>query len=57
MKPVINARHDRDDADMAVEQIVARIRWLDATLTDLHRALAAAANRDGPGSSAIFRTH
>jgi hypothetical protein len=42
---------------MAVEQIVARIRWLDATLTDLHRALAAAANRDGPGSSAIFRTH
>ncbi len=57
MKPMTDTRRDRDDADMTVEQIVARIRWLDATLTDLHRALAAAANRDGPGSSAIFRTH
>ena len=57
MKPMTDARHDRDDADMTVEQIVARIRWLDATLADLQRAMAAAANRDDAGSLAIFRTH
>ena len=57
MKPVINARHDRDDADMAVEQIVARIRWLDAMLTDLQRGMVAEPNRDDSDSSAIFRTH
>jgi hypothetical protein len=52
-----DACHDRDNAGLSVEQIVARIRWLDATLADLQRAMAVAANRDGPGSSAIFRTH
>ena len=57
MKPMTDACHDRDDADLSVEQIVARIRWLDATLADLQRAMAVAANRDDPGSSAIFRTH
>ena len=57
MKPNTDARQDCDDADMTVEQIVARIRWLDATLADLQRAMAAAANRDAAGSSAIFGTH
>ena len=57
MKPMTDTRHDRDDADMTVEQIVARIRWLDATLADLQRAMAVAASRDDAGSSAIFRIH
>ncbi len=64
MKLITDARHDCDDAgrtvehaDMTVEQIVAGIRWLDATLADLQRAMAVAVNRDAPGSSAIFRTH
>ena len=64
MKPMTAARHNRDDphravehANMTVEQIVARIRWLDAMLTDLQRELAAAANRYDSSSSAIFRTH
>ena len=56
MKPM------NDDADVAVERmtverIVARIRWLDATMAELQRAMAAAANRDDASSSAIFRTH
>ena len=55
MKPVTDARQDCDDADMTVEQIVARIRWLDATLTDLQRDLAAAVNPDDLRSSATFR--
>jgi hypothetical protein len=42
---------------MTIEQIVARIRWLDAMLTDLQRGMAAAANRDDACSSANFRTH
>jgi len=46
-----------DDADMTVEQIVARIRWLDAMLTDLHGELATAANPDDLRSSAILRIH
>lgn len=57
MKPMTDARHDRDNADMTVEQIVARIRWLDTTLADLQRAMAVAASRDDPSLLAIFRTH
>ena len=58
MKPMTDdAGVTAEHADMTVEQIVARIRWLDATLADLQRAMAAAANRDDAGSSAIFRTH
>ena len=57
MKPMTDARHDRDDAHMTVAQIVTRIRWLDSTLADLQHAMAVAANRDDPGSLAIFRTH
>ena len=57
MKTTTDARHDRDDAHMTVEQIVTRIRWLDSTLADLQHAMAVAANRDDPGSLAIFRTH
>ena len=57
MKPITDDRHDCDDDRMTVEQIVARIRWLDATLTDLHRELATAVNPDDPRSSAIFRIH
>ncbi len=57
MKPMTDARHDCDDAHMTVEQIVARIRWLDVTLVELQRAMAVAASRDDAGSSAIFRTH
>jgi hypothetical protein len=57
MKPIItHDRHDRDDADMSVEQIVAGIRWLDATLADLQRAMAVT-SRDDSGSLTIFRTH
>jgi hypothetical protein len=55
MKPVTDARRDCDDPDMTVEQIVARIRWLDATLTDLQRDLAAAVNPVDLRSSAISR--
>jgi hypothetical protein len=57
MKPMPDARNDRDDADMTVEQIMARLRWLEAMLAELQRAGAAAANLDGASSSAIFRTH
>jgi hypothetical protein len=64
MKPIADGRHDYDDADMTIEhadmtieQIVARIRWLDEMLTALQRELAAAANRDDRSSSAIFRIH
>jgi hypothetical protein len=57
MKPMLDARNDRDDADMTVEQIMARLRWLEAMLAELQRASAAAANLDGASSSAIFRTH
>ena len=57
MKTMTDARHDRDDAHMTVEQIVARIRWIDETLTVLHRELAAAVNRDDPRQSATFRNH
>jgi hypothetical protein len=57
MKPITDARHDCDDADMTVEQIVARIRWLDETLMVLHGELAAAVNPDDPRSSAICRNH
>jgi hypothetical protein len=65
MKPITDARHDCDDAgrtvertDMTVERIVARIRWLDAMLTDLQRDMTAAAVNPGdPGSSEIFRKH
>ena len=57
MKTITDARHDCDDAHMTVEQIVARIRWLDDTLTVLQDALAVAANRDQPSWSASFRIH
>ncbi len=63
MKSIADLRHDCDDAvavehaDMTIDQIVARIRWLDAMLTDLQRGMAAEANRDDSNSSAIFRTH
>jgi hypothetical protein len=57
MKPITDARHDCDDAHMTVEQIVARIRWLDEMLTVLQGELAAAVNPDDPRSSAIFRIH
>ena len=57
MKPITDDRHDCDDDHMPVEQIVARIRWLDETLADLQRAMAVAASRDDAGSSAIFGTH
>jgi hypothetical protein len=57
MKTIPDARRDRDDADMTVEHILARIRWLDETLTALEGALATAVNRNDPRSSAIFRIH
>lgn len=57
MKPMTGSRHDRDAADMTVEQIMARIRWLDAMLADLQRAMVAEANRNDTGLSAIFRSH
>ena len=57
MKPITYARHDHDDADMTVEQVVARIRWLDETLTALQGVLAAAVNPDDPHSLANFRIH
>jgi hypothetical protein len=41
---------------MTVEQIVARIRWLDEMLTVLQGELAAAVNPD-ESRSAIFRIH
>jgi hypothetical protein len=37
--------------------IVARIRWIDETLTVLHREMAAAMNPDDPRQSANFRNH
>jgi len=57
MKPITDDRHDCDDDRMTVEQIVARIRWLDATLTDLHRELATAVNPDDLRPPPIFRLH
>jgi hypothetical protein len=42
MKTITDARDDCDDADMTVEQIVARIRWLDEMLMVLQHELAAA---------------
>ena len=63
MKSIADLRHDCDDAaaiehaDMTIDQIVARIRWLDAMLTDLQRGMVAEPNRDDSDSSAIFRTH
>ena len=57
MKPTTAPRRDRDDAHMTVDQIVARIRWLDEMLTDLQRELAAAANPDDLRSPPIFRLH
>ena len=57
MKTITDARDDCDDAHMTVEQIVARIRWLDEMLMALQGELAAAVNRDDPHSSAIFRIH
>ena len=57
MKTITDARDDCDGADMTVEQIVARIRWLDETLMVLQDALAVAVNRDEPSSSALFRLH
>ena len=57
MKTITDVRDHCDDVDMTVEQIVARIRWLDETLVALHGELAAAANRDDPHSSALFRLH
>ena len=52
-----DARHDRDDADMTVEHIVARIRWLDEMLMMLQRELAATTNPDQPRSSARSLIH
>ncbi len=49
MKPNTDAHHDHDDGDMTIEQIVARIRWLDAMLTDVQREMAAVVSRDDPG--------
>ena len=57
MKTITDVRDHCDDVDMTVEQIVARIRWLDETLMALQGELAAAANRDDPHSSALFRLH
>ena len=54
---ITDHRHDCDDADMTVDQIVARIRWLDEMLMDLQRELAAAANPDDLRSPPIFRLH
>ena len=54
---ITDHRHDCDDADMTVEQVVARIRWLDETLMALQGVLTAAVNRDDPHSSASFRLH
>ena len=54
---ITDHRHDCDDADMTVDQIVARIRWLDEMLADLHREMAAAANPDELRSPPIFRLH
>jgi len=42
---------------MTVDQIVARIRWLDEMLMDLQRELEAAANPDDLRSPPIFRLH
>ena len=52
-----DVRNDCDDARMTVEQIVARIRWLDAVLTDLQGELVAAANPDDPRSATTCRIH
>ena len=54
---ITDHRHDCDDADMTVDQIVARIRWLDEMLMDLQRELAAAANPDDLRSPPIFCLH
>ncbi len=58
MKPMTDdAGVTAEHADMTVEQIVARMRWLDVTLAVLQRAMAVAASRDDADSSALFRTH
>ena len=57
MKPITDARHDCDDAHMTVEQIVARIRWLDEMLTVLQGELAAAVSPDDLRSPPIFHIH
>jgi hypothetical protein len=57
MNSITDPRHDNDDDHMTVEQIVARIRWIDETLTVLHREMAAAMNLDDPRQSATFRNH
>jgi len=57
MKPITDPRRDCDEDRMTVEQIVTRIRWIDETLTVLHREMAAAVNPDDPRKSAIFRNH
>ena len=54
---ITDHRHDCDDSDMTVDQIVARIRWLDEMLMDLQRELAAPANPDDLRSPPIFRLH
>ena len=57
MKPITDARHDCDDAHMTVEQIVARIRWLDEMLTVLQGELAVAVSPDDLRSPPIFHIH
>ena len=57
MKTIADARDHCDDDHMTVDQIVARIRWLDAMLTDLFGELATAANPDDLRSPPIFRVH
>ena len=57
MKTITDAHDHCDDVDMTVEQIVARIRWLDETLMALQGELAAAVKPDDLHSSAIFRIH
>jgi hypothetical protein len=57
MKPITDGRRDCDDDHMTVAEIVARVRWLEETLTELHRELSTAANPDDLRSPPIFRLH
>ena len=57
MKTTTDARNDGDDAHLTVEQIVARIRWLDEMLMMLQRELAATTNPDQRRSSAKSLIH
>jgi len=57
MKTITDAHDHCDDVDMTVEQIVARIRWLEETLMALQGELAAAVKPDDLYSSAIVRIH